>query len=174
MAEEIQIAGTDEKGKIRNPLAPALLPFVTLGIYALVWYYKINKEMAQMGRARNTEELGTSPGTSLVAVLFGWIIIVPPFVSWYRTWKRKTTAEGLTGQQGLEAWVGFLLTILLAPVGYYLLQRDLNKVLQAQAGRSPLPAGPPPAPEPAPAAEEPAAAPEAPEQPTPPPSAPSA
>ena len=68
MAEEVQIAGTSEVAKIRNPLAPALLPFVTFGIYTLVWYYKINKEMAEMGKARNTEELGTSPDTSLMAV----------------------------------------------------------------------------------------------------------
>jgi|tagenome__1003787_1003787.scaffolds.fasta_scaffold20180490_2 uncharacterized protein DUF4234 len=147
MAEEIQIAGSGEKAKIRNPLAPALLPFVTFGIYALVWYYKINKEMAEMGKARNTEELGTSPTTSLMAVLFGWIIIVPPFLSFYNTWKRKVAAERLTGQDGMEAGLGFLLTILISPVGYYLLQRDLNDVLTAQAGGggSTLPP-PPPAP----------------------------
>src|SRR3954462_9628798 len=107
MAEEIQIAGSGEKAKIRNPLAPALLPFVTFGIYALVWYYKINKELAEMGKARNTDELGTSPGTSLMAVLFGWIIIVPPFVSFYNTFKRKQAAERLTGvQEGLEPGLG--------------------------------------------------------------------
>jgi hypothetical protein len=152
MAEEVQIAGTNERGKIRNPLAPALLPFITLGIYAIVWYYKVNKEMAEMGRARNTEELGTSPGTSLLAVLVGWIIIVPPFLSFYNTWKRKCAAERLTGQDGMEAGLGFLLTILLSPVGYYILQRDLNDVLQAQAsGGSTLPPAPPAPPVQAPA-----------------------
>jgi hypothetical protein len=156
MAEEVQISGSDYVGKIRNPLAPALLPFVTFGIYALVWYFKVNKEMAEMGRARNTEELGTSPGTSLMAVLFGWIIIVPPFLSFYNTWKRKCTAEDMTGQDGMEAGLGFLLTILLSPVGYYILQRDLNNVLQAQAGgaaQAAIPQGqaaaPPPPPPPA-------------------------
>jgi hypothetical protein len=134
MAEEIQIGGTNERGKVRNPLAPALLPFVTLGIYTLVWYYKINKELASLGRARNTEELGKSPGTSLMAVLLGWILIVPPFLSIYNTWKRKVAAERLTGRDGMEAGLGFLLSILIGPVGYYLLQRDLNQVLQAQAG----------------------------------------
>jgi hypothetical protein len=148
MAEEVQIAGTNERGKIRNPLAPALLPFVTLGIYAIVWYYKINKEMAELGKARNTTELGTSPGTSLMAVLLGWIIIVPPFLSIYNTWKRKQAAEQLTGvPQGMEPGLGFLLTLLISPVGYYLLQSDLNKVLQAQAaGGSSLPPAPPAAP----------------------------
>jgi hypothetical protein len=160
MAEEIQISGSSEKAKIRNPLAPALLPFVTLGIYALVWYYKVNKELAEMGKARNTDELGTSPGTSLIAVLIGWIIIVPPFLSFYNTWKRKAAAEQLTGVDGgMEPGLGFLLSILLSPVGYYIYQRDLNNVLQAQAsGGSSLPPAPPapPVEQPAPPAEQPA------------------
>jgi hypothetical protein len=167
MAEEVQIAGSSEKAKIRNPLAPALLPFVTFGIYTLVWYYKINKELAEMGKARNTDELGTSPTTSLMAVLFGWIIIVPPFLSFYNTWKRKVAAEKLTGQEGMEAGLGFLLSILIGPVGHYLLQRDLNDVLQAQAGGgSSLPPAPaaPPVEAPAPPAEAPAAPPEPPAQ----------
>ena len=157
MAEEVQIAGSSERAKIRNPLAPALLPFVTFGIYTLVWYYKINKEMAEMGKARNTEELGTSPGTSLIAVLFGWVIIVPPFLSFYNTWKRKVAAERLTGQEGMEAGLGFLLSILIGPVGHYLLQRDLNDVVQAQASGSPLPPAPPapPVEQPAPPAAQP-------------------
>jgi hypothetical protein len=153
MAEEIQISGSSEQAKIRNPLAPALLPFITLGIYALVWYYKVNKELAEMGKARNTEEMGTSPGTSLLAVLVGWIIIVPPFLSFYNTWKRKAAAEAATGTTGgMEPGLGFLLSILLSPVGYYIFQRDLNNVLQAQASGSPLPPAPPapPVQEPAP------------------------
>nr|MDQ6914461.1 DUF4234 domain-containing protein [Actinomycetota bacterium] len=135
MAEEVQIAGTNARAKMRNPLAPALLPFITLGIYTLVWYYRINKELAEMGRARNTDELGTSPGTSLLAVLIGWVVIVPPFLSIYNTWKRAEAAERLTGVPGgMEPGLGFLLSILLGPVGYYILQRDLNNVWQAQAG----------------------------------------
>jgi hypothetical protein len=168
MAEEIQIAGSSEKAKIRNPLAPALLPFVTLGIYSIVWYYKVNKELAEMGKARNTQDLGTSPGTSLLAVLVGWIIIVPPFLSFYNTWKRKAAAEQLTGTTGgMEPGLGFLLTLLLSPVGYYIYQRDLNNVLTAQASGSSLPPAPPapPVEQPAPPVEQ--AAPPV-EQPAPP------
>ena len=182
MAEEVQIAGTQERGKIRNPLAPALLPFVTFGIYTLVWYYRINKELAGMGRARNTDELGTSPLTSLMAVMFGWIILIPPFISFYNTWKRANAAERLTGRTGMEAGLGLVLVIFLAPVAHYILQRDLNGVLEAQAGEvapqaaipqaAPETAPPPPAPEsaqPPPAAPP---APEAPAQPPPPPGPP--
>jgi hypothetical protein len=97
-----------------------------------------------MGKARNTDELGTSPGTSLLAVLVGWIIIVPPFLSFYNTWKRKEAAEKLTGQTGMEPGLGFLLSWLLGPVGVYILQRDLNAVVTAQAaGGTSLPPAPP-------------------------------
>jgi len=74
----------------------------------------------------------------------GAFILVPPFVSVYRTWDRKCKAEDATGQVGMEAGLGFLLTILIGPIGIYILQSNLNKVLQAQAtGGSALPPGSP-------------------------------
>lgn len=98
---------------------------------------KTNKEMAELGRARNTEELGTSPTRSLMAVLFGWLIIVPPFVSIYKTCARLNAGERLTGRQGMEGGLLFLLWLFISPVGHYIFQSNLNKVLQAQAGASP-------------------------------------
>lgn len=87
-----------------------------------------------MGRARNREDLGTSPVTSLLAILIGWIIIVPPFVSFYNTWKRLEAAEKLAGVDGaIEPVLGFVISIFVAPIGHYLLQRDLNRVLESQA-----------------------------------------
>ena len=144
MAETVQIAGTDYWGKIRNPLGIIGLTIITLGIYGIFWYYYLNKELAEMGKARNTDELGTSPGTSVLAVTLGAFILVPPFVSVYRTWDRKCKAEDATGQVGMEAGLGFLLMILLSPIGMYILQSNLNKVLQTQAaGGSSLPSAPP-------------------------------
>ena len=133
MAEPVQIVGTDYWGKIRNPLGIIGLTLITLGIYWIFWYYYLNKELAEMGKARNTDELGTSPGTSVLAVTLGAFILVPPFVSVYKTWERKCKAEDATGQVGMEAGLGFLLTILIGFVGMYILQSNLNKVLQSQA-----------------------------------------
>jgi hypothetical protein len=138
MAEEVQIRGTNAVGKLRNPLGVVGLTFVTVGIYFFVWYYKVNKEMAELGRARNTQELGTSPATSLMAILFGWILLfIPPLVSEYKTCARLNAAERLYGLQGLEAGLLFLLWLFLGPVGHYIFQSNLNKVLQAQAGIAP-------------------------------------
>ncbi|HEY6780824.1 MAG TPA: DUF4234 domain-containing protein [Thermoleophilaceae bacterium] len=154
MAELVEIKGSDYQGKIRNPLGVVGLSFITLGIYVLVWYYKLNKELAELGKARNTEECGTSPGTSLLAITLGAFIIVPPFVSMYKTWVRKCNAARLVGgPEGMEPGLGFLLSVFIGPVGHYILQSDMNKVLMAQGGGQALPpqgvATPAPAPTPA-------------------------
>jgi uncharacterized protein DUF4234 len=135
VAEQVQIQGSAEPGKIRNPLGVIGLTLITLGIYGIVWYYKINKEMAEIGKAHGSEECGTSPGTSVLAITLGCLIIVPPFVSVYKTWARLSAAERLTGTpEGMEPGLGFLLSILLSPVGTYILQSNMNKVLKQQAG----------------------------------------
>ena len=62
----------------------------------------------------------------------------------YKTWDRKCKAEAATGQVGMESGLGFLLIILLSPIGMYILQSNLNKVLQSQAASgSSLPSAPP-------------------------------
>jgi drug/metabolite transporter (DMT)-like permease len=137
MPEEVQISGTNAVGKIRNPLGVIGLTLITFGIYWIFWYYYTQKELAEMGRARNTEELGTAPGTSVLAVTLGAFIIVPPFVSIYNATKRLDAARRLTGQEGMEPGLLFLLWIFISPIGLYIYQSDMNKILQAQAGRAP-------------------------------------
>src|ERR1700733_5163944 len=68
--------GASPLPKRRNVVLVWLVwPLLTLGIYHLVWYYKINRET---NFNPNTK---TAPFVSLIAVMFGWILIVPPFVS---------------------------------------------------------------------------------------------
>ena len=62
MAEVVNITGTEGTAKIRHILTPALLPIITLGIYFFYWWYQINREMVDYGRAKGTNELGDSPG----------------------------------------------------------------------------------------------------------------
>ena len=133
MAEEVQIAGTEAKAKIRSPWAAALLPIVTLGIYYFVWYYKINREMADLGRARGkTDELGDSPGTSLLAVTLGALIIVPAILSTIHTAQRIQRAQRLTGiEPQLNGWLALVLYLLIAPGFWAYEQSELNKVWNA-------------------------------------------
>ena len=169
MAEEVQIHGSNVKGKIRNPLGVVGLTLITLGIYSIFWYYFVNKELAEIGKAHNTDECGTSPGTSVLAITLGIFIIVPPFVSIYNTCKRLSAAERLTGTApGMEPGLLFILWVFLSPVAEYILQSNMNKVLQTQAGGAgqiaPGQATAPP-PQAAAPAEQPPPPPPAPEQP---------
>lgn len=150
MAEEVQIPGAQSTAKIRNPLAVIGLAIITLGIYAIFWYYFINREMADLGRARGTTELGESPATSVVAITLGALVIVPALFSIYYTCKRVETASRMSGNPDpLAAGLLFVLYIFIAPVALYLVQDTLNKAWQAQAaghlgegGQAPVPAAP--------------------------------
>jgi hypothetical protein len=141
MADPVQIQGSSYEGKIRNPLGVVGLGLITIGIYSLVWYYKTNKELAELGQAKGTQELGTSPGTSVLAIIPGAFILVPPFVSYYNYTKRLNAGERLTGiPEGMAPGLLFLLMIFISPIGIYIAQANLNKVLQAQAGAPAAPA----------------------------------
>jgi hypothetical protein len=119
---------------------------VTLGIYAIFWYYFVNREMSDLGRARGTDELGDSPGTSVLAVTRGALIIVPAIVSIYNTFQRTQTAARLTGVEPRNGWIALILGLFLMIGLWAYLQSGLNKVWAAQAGAAA------PAPEPEPAA----------------------
>ena len=135
MADAIQIRGSSYTGKIRNPLGVIGLSLITFGIYGIFWYYFANKELAEIGSAHNTDECGDSPGTSVLAVTLGALVIVPAFVSGYGFCKRLSAAERLTGApKGMEAGLLFVLYVFLSPVASYIAQSNLNKVLHAQAG----------------------------------------
>ena len=136
MAEEVQIAGTRDQAKIRNPLGVAALSFFTLGIYYIYWYFKVNNELANLGQSRGTEELGTAPTKSLLAMFPGFILIVPPFVSLWNICQRINRGQDLTGEgMGLNPPVAFILTVLLAPVGIFLMQGSLNHIWENQRQR---------------------------------------
>ena len=136
MAEEIQIAGTDAKAKIRSPVGVALLSLVTLGIYAIFWYYYINREMADLGRARGTDELGDSPGKSVLAVTLGALIIVPAIISIVHTFQRLQRAQRMSGvEPQINGWLSLVMCLLgLSIVFYAYEQSELNKVWRSSDG----------------------------------------
>ena len=154
MATPIEIEGAGTQAKVRTPLGVVGLTLITFGIYGIFWYYFVNKELAEMGRARNTTDLGDNPGKSVLAITLGAFLIVPPFISLYHAWQRLNGAERLTGQTGMEPGLGLLLWIFISPVGLYIFQSNWNKVLEAQAEpvqNAPSAAAPTPEPSPAPA-----------------------
>jgi hypothetical protein len=113
--------------KRRNPVGVWLgLPLITLGIYQLVWYYKIHREMAEFDRRR-----AISPaGPLLVLIFLGWTVIAP-LVSWYNTGNRIRQAQRAAGvQPECSAAVGLLLMFVFG-LGVLYYQVQLNRIVDA-------------------------------------------
>ena len=127
MAEQMQVRGTAVK--IRNPFLVFIWSLVTLGIYYLVWYYKINREL------RDASGVNVSPFIALLAVTIGWIVIVPPFVSWYRTFERIVEAQrraGVTSEASpILGFILYVIAVFVLPVEVIYAQDELNKVWRA-------------------------------------------
>jgi hypothetical protein len=132
MAEQLSVGTTTVK--IRNPFLVFVWCLVTLGIYYVVWYYKINREL------RDACGIQVSPVVSLLAVSVGWIVIVPPFVSWYRTFERIRQAQrqaGVTSEASpVLGFILFVIAVFFLPIEVIYAQDELNKVWRARTVRA--------------------------------------
>jgi hypothetical protein len=115
---------TGRAGKTRNIWLTWLVwPILTLGIYHLVWYYKINREARDFD-----EKIAVEPTLSLLAVLIGWIIIVPPFVSIYRTGERIAQMQEDAGlERSCNGWLGLVASFFFSLHALYY-QYELNLI----------------------------------------------
>ena len=142
MADPVSIEG--QQYLKRNPLGVLGLSFITIGIYFFYWYYKVNDEL------RRFEHDDTiSPVRSLMAMIFGWIIIVPPFIAMYNTAKH---VQGIEQRRGImpqlePALVIVIMLFVSIGNGVYI-QEHLNRVWDraSGAGVPSLPGTPPPMP----------------------------
>jgi Domain of unknown function (DUF4234) len=132
MAYEMQIRQSQDRVKIRSPWAAALLPIITLGIYHLVWWYRINREMRDYGKAKGYD-LGQNPTNSVLALFPGGLIIVPALITYWRGVKRVMGASKLAGQEPVNGWIAIILYVLIAPALWAYVQVSLNKVWEAEA-----------------------------------------
>src|SRR5918994_5629369 len=101
--------------KIRNPILVVVFTILTLGIYQVFWWYFTNRELADYGRARGTNELGDSPTKSTLALFPGALIIVPLIWTSVTTFQRVQAAQRIAGQTPINGWIGFLLYIVFTP-----------------------------------------------------------
>ncbi|MDO8795667.1 MAG: DUF4234 domain-containing protein [Vicinamibacterales bacterium] len=132
LAEQIQIGGGPAVAKIRSPWAPALLPYVTFGIYFFFWWYNINRELRDLGKQRGLP-LGDSPGNSVLAVTLGAFVVVPAVMSFVGTYKRVKMAQRALGTpEPLNGWVYYLTA---GAIGNGYMQSGLNKMWRAECGR---------------------------------------
>ena len=136
MADVVPIQGAGSTAKLRNPLGVIALNFITLGIYGIFYWYFINREMADLGRAKGTTELGDNPVMSVIAITIGGLVIIPALVSFWNTLKRIETTQNVTmGSNNFSPILCVILVVLIitSPVATYLMQSNLNQAWRAQA-----------------------------------------
>lgn len=119
--------------KRRNPVGAWLgLPIITLGIYGLVWYYKVHSELSRFDTRRPV-----SAGLALCSIIFGTITLgIWPLVTWVKLAGHIRNAQRAAGlAPSCSGGVGFLLGILGFGVLYY--QVELNKVVKNYGDAAP-------------------------------------
>lgn len=148
MAETVTING--QQFLKRNPLGVLGLTLITLGIYGFYWYYKVNQEIQ-----RYTGDQTISPSRSLLAVIPGFLLIVPPYVAYYNTSNhiaRMQQQRGLTSQISPALVVILGIVIWIGMAAY--VQEHLNRIWDSASalvgGAPPAPPPPPPPPPSAP------------------------
>jgi hypothetical protein len=137
VGEVVQIAGAGSTAKVRSPIWVAVWSILTLGIYVVFWWYFINREMADYGRAQGTSELGDSPGKSTLALFPGALIIVPAIWTTVTTFQRVQKGQQMVGQSPLNGWIGVLLYVVISPVFFAYMQSGLNAMWKAGGSRQP-------------------------------------
>lgn len=140
MAELIEIGG--QQYERRSPLGAWGLAFLTLGIYAFVYHYKVNDEAR---RFLGDETI--NPGVSVLAVTLGIFLIVPPYISYYRTGERIRRMQQQAGVPNeVSPALGLLAAVvMILHIPYF--QEHLNRIWERYAPQStPLPGAAPPPP----------------------------
>ncbi len=116
--------------KHRSPAAVFFLPFITFGIYALVWEVKTKNEMNALGADIPT----------------AWLIIVPIVNIWWM-WKYCEGVDKVTKSE-LSAVISFLVLFLLGSIGMAIIQNEFNKLSPQTTGAGTSGAAPTPPSEP--------------------------
>ena len=96
--------------KNRNPIAVALLPIVTFGIYQIFWYVDTKEEMKAQGADIPT----------------AWLLVVP-LANIYWVWKYCGGVEKATNAKYSQV-MSFVLLYLLGSIGAAIIQDAFNKV----------------------------------------------
>jgi Domain of unknown function (DUF4234) len=141
MAEQVQINGGPG-----TAVAVPVLSVITIGIYYLYWWYQVNREMVDLGKARNAEGLGDNPWLSFLALFPGGFVLIPPYFSLYngvqRIKRAQEVALGYSEEQTINGWIVLALIVasffvgvtgIIVP-GY--IQAELNKVWETQRDSS--------------------------------------
>jgi hypothetical protein len=116
--------------KLRRPWVCFFLALITLGIYYIYWYYVSNRDLQRDG-------IDVDPVVSTLAITIGGLLIIPPFVSQWRFYKRIREAQrgaNLDPQiNHVLGFVLFLVALVLLPFEIPYAQSHLNALWEHKA-----------------------------------------
>ncbi len=148
MAELVTVEG--EQYTKRSPWGVWGLTLITLSIYGLVWWYKINDEAR-----RYLKDESIRPGIAVLALFPGGLIIVPALISAWRTAERINRMQEKAGIQPVVIPILGVVTYLILSLHTVYYQSELNKLWDSavktaavplESGGSAPPLSPPPPP----------------------------
>jgi len=138
MARKLDVRGVEIK--LRRPWVGFVLAIVTLGIYYLYWYYVSNGDLNEYGETLEepSNPLRVSAGLATLAVSVGWLLVIPPFISQWRFYRRIQKAQELAGIEPkinhVLGFVLFLVALVLLPFEIPYAQGHLNRLWEHEAG----------------------------------------
>ncbi len=110
-------------GETRSPIGSWLLTAITLGVYAVVHHYLVNRELRDFG-------VDVRPVASMLALFPGVLLIVPAVITLGRTAERIGVAQETAGLERTASPPVAAIAILLCLFVPYE-QRELNRVWRA-------------------------------------------
>ncbi|HST65789.1 MAG TPA: DUF4234 domain-containing protein [Mycobacteriales bacterium] len=122
-------SGTE--ARLRSPVLVAVFTIITLGVYQIVWWYQVNREMAEHGQALGRTELGHDPARSTLALFPGAILAVPAIWTTVTTFQRIQAAQRLHRRVPVNGWLGLVLAIVFSPALLAYMQSGLNSAWSA-------------------------------------------
>jgi len=127
-----------EEVKTRRLWFVFLYAIGTLGIYYIIWYYRVLSELRRFGTTLSSDKAAPlwdiNALASALAISLGFWLIVPPFLSQWRFYRKIRLAEELAGIQEHErishalGFGLFLLALILLPFEVPYAQAHLNRL----------------------------------------------
>src|SRR5690349_6289557 len=102
--------GWGPKGKVREPVAVIVFSIITLGIYFLVWTYKIFKENKEFSGDGVGGVIGLVIG--IVIGIVNWFLIPSEIGNIYARMGREKPVRGVTGFWNLIPLIGFIIWVV--------------------------------------------------------------
>jgi hypothetical protein len=117
--------------KLRNPVLVAVFTIITFGVYQIYWWYQVNRELAEHGRALGRTDLGDDPARSTLALFPGAMVVVPAIWTTVTTFQRIQNAQRLHHRLPVNGWLGLVLALVFSPALLAYMQSGLNSAWSA-------------------------------------------